>query len=29
MLTFELRGQADKVQDSFWSGGIANLMEAI
>ena len=29
MLTGEIRGQIDRIWDSFWSGGIANPLEVI
>ena len=29
MLTGELKGQVDRVWDSFWSGGIANPLEVL
>jgi len=29
MLTGELRSQIDRILDSFWSGGISNLMEVL
>ena len=29
MLTGELRGQIDRIWDSFWTGGISNPLEVI
>jgi type I restriction enzyme M protein len=29
MLTGEIRGQIDRIWDSFWSGGISNPLEVI
>jgi len=29
MITGELRGQIDRIWDSFWTGGISNPLEVI